>query len=514
MKSYHRFMFPFRFDFVNEEFNDRHEFYKNIQFDERVNNKLEHLFELLNKNDWEYKPFKFDKGKKYNEFVYFHDFVKDTLFNLDEKPQKNATSWFFKKKFKDGKYIIKSNKTYELKLKSITLRLFDSGIGILVFECENYKYFDFKDILNINELGRRVYPPFVYDDFTIGGVNSIISEEIIVRLDDKLYKADFKEEFKVLKSNTPFVKVSKIILNILGDYIFSQKLEKGKFLLQPIIDDRMFVMCWYGNNALANAIATDKNYKLNDSWYKFVFIDTTYPTVQDDDMKEDLLKKATYTRWKNYKTLYGISRYSFMLLSYDLDGLRRNMVDYIITHFQTIYFQLVSLVLAIRASILRFSDEVTAISDLPQKELYERMSSLYKNYLRFVNKLYFKEISPQDQGVELYEKMIENMKIDRDIIDLDREISKLNSYVSLIEEKEENKDMKKLTQVATYLLPPSIVAGFFGMNVFGEGLKIPNQTAFGVSLFIIFISFVFAPLVIKIIDYFQSIKNKLKKFKF
>jgi len=510
MKSYHRFMFPFRFDFVSSKFNDRHEFYKNVHFDDRVNNKLEYLFELLSKNDWEYQPFKFDKGKKYNEFVYFHDFVKDTLFNLDEKPQKNATSWFFKKKFKDGKYIIKSNKTYELKLRSITLRLFDSGIGILVFECENYKYFDFKDILNINELGRRVYPPFVYDDFSVGRVNIIISEKIVVELDDKLFEADFKKEFKDLTSNKPFVKVSKIILDILGDCIFSQKLEERKFLLQPIIDDRMFVMCWYGNNALANTIAIGENYELNDSWYKFVFIDTTYPTVQDEDMKKDLLKKATYTRWKNYKTLYGISRYSFMLLSYDLDGLRKNEADYIITHFQTIYFQLVSLVLAIRASILRFSDEVTAISDLPQRKLYERMSSLYKNYLRFVNKLYFKEISPQDQGIELYEKMIENMKIERDIIDLDREINKLNSYVTLIEEKEENKDMKKLTQVATYLLPPSIVAGFFGMNVFDSGLEVKSFASLIISIVIIIASIYFAPKVIKVIDYFAKDKNENK----
>jgi len=511
MKSYHRFMFPFRLDFVTKPFDDRHEFYKNISFDDRVNKKLKELFIRLKDNGWKYEPFTFDKGAKYNEFVYFHDFVKDTLFNLDNEPKESASSWYFKKEFTKGEYIIEiKDKTYTLKLKSLTLRFFDSGIGILSFECINDSYVSFQDVLNINEFGRRVFPPFVYDDFSVGSIDKVVARKLILKLDNNSYKMDTKKEFKNLKNKKPFVKVTKMIFEILGKNTFSQELEENKFLLQPIIDDRMFVMCWYGNNGLANDISKGKSYLKSDSWYKFVFIDTTYPTVQDDEMKEELLKLATYTRWKNYGTLYGISRYSFMLLTSDIETLKRKYADYILTHFQTIYFQLVSLILAMRASILRFSDEVTAISDLPQKELYERMSSLYKNYLRFVNKLYFKEVSAQEQGIELYEKLVLNMKVDRDIQDLDREVSKLNSYVILQEEKEENKEMKKLTQVATYLLPPSLVTGIFGMNVFDAGLEIKHFGAFVVVVIIIVASIYFAPKFVDLIDFLEK-KDKNEK---
>ena len=36
MYSYHNFLFPFRFDKIVKPFNDKHEFYKNNTFDERV----------------------------------------------------------------------------------------------------------------------------------------------------------------------------------------------------------------------------------------------------------------------------------------------------------------------------------------------------------------------------------------------------------------------------------------------------------------------------------------------
>jgi hypothetical protein len=233
----------------------------------------------------------------------------------------------------------------------------------------------------------------------------------------------------------------------------------------------MFTICWYGNSGVSNKIK--QNYQESELWYKFVYLDGQSLTVQDEDMQKNLIEKVTYSRWKNYGTLYGITRYSFVCLSSSLESLKKNEADFILNHIKTIYFQMVTLSLAIRASIIRFSDEVTAISDIEESKdislITQKISNLYKNYLRFKNKLYFKEITPQEQGIEIYDKMRKIMRIDDDIVDLSNEIMTLNNYAFILEEKEEKEQMNKLTKLGTIFLPPTLIAGIFGMNIFPDG---------------------------------------------
>ena len=506
MKSFHYFLFPFRFDYLDSCVEDRHDFYKSKDFDKRVFYKLNLLFDELKKNDWEYVPFEFENNLSYNEFVYFHDFVKDSLFNINKKSDKNSTSYFFRKKLDDLKLILDIKKSkwidekeeiiekqYELDLISITLRIFDTGIGILAFEIENTKYEDKEDVLNINEYFRRIYPPFVGDRFSFDELEKKYMGNFEIRSSTEnkpLYSQNIKEDFKDIQ-NIKSTKISPYILEILGKNIFTQDIkDKNHFLIQSVIDERMFVMCWYGNDEMASLAKecwyeckdkekredNEKYWKLKDFWYEFLFVDANGKSIANKKMQEEILEKSTYLRWLEYGTLYGVSRYSFVNLTDTKAG-------FLLDNFKGVYYQMVILALAVRASVLRFSDEVTAISDLkPDDELYERVSNLYKNYLRFVNKLYFREISPQDQAIEIYEMFQEIMKLQRDVMDLDNEIGKLVNYVYMIQEREENKEMKKLTLAATVLLPPSVIVGFFGMNIFGDKLSVEG---FGWFLFVI-----------------------------
>jgi len=139
MYSCHYFMFPFRFDYLDKSYSDRHEFYKQVQFDKRIN--LEKLYEILKNNNWEYEKFTISDYKLYNEFRYFHDFVKDALYNFSDKPKRSDTSSFFEKKIKDKFYIIQTkNKYFKLDLKSINLRILDTDTSYKTFEVENNKF--------------------------------------------------------------------------------------------------------------------------------------------------------------------------------------------------------------------------------------------------------------------------------------------------------------------------------------------------------------------------------------
>ena len=453
MYSYHNFMFPFRFDKVTKYFNNRHEFYKEVEFDERV--VIDTKFKQnLENNDWIYKKFEINTNLDYNEFIYFHDFVKDSIYNLDDFKE-NATSYYFEKdNISDTFEIEIKNKLYNLKLKNISLRIFDTGVGILSIEAENHENENLEDILKINDFARRVYPQFLGENFDVSKTQeAFLPSKIKI---DK-YEENFSNFADEVKQK-PFVKIGKHILNILGN-IFSQNFECNKYLIQPIIDDRMFVNCWYGNDEFVQNIDNKQ-----DELYKYIFIDGEQLTIQDKDMQKELIKQSLYTRWKNYNTLFGITRYSFVCIS-EMNEFTKNVLP--LPHMQTMYYQMATILLATRASILRFSDEITAISDISDNPS-DRIENLYKNYLRFKNKLYFKEITAQEQGLELYDKAREIMRIDSDINDLAIEISSLNNFAFVLDEKEEKKEMNKLTKLGTIFIPGTFIAGIFGMNVFPE----------------------------------------------
>jgi len=391
---------------------------------------------------WNFQPYK----DNYNERAYFHNFFQKSMFT--DKEDSNS-AFYTKEEYKDSKFIICKSKEYKLNLKSVNLRIFATGVGILSFHMENTNYSDMQDILEINDYGRRIYPEYLdeKDECTL------VPNYIKIIKDEKLIVTEkFQYEKRPIAAE-----LSQIITHFFP-------IEKLKEKIEPAIDDRMFVISFYKNSNFSNDLKSD--FIKNDRWYEYVYIDGNGKTVQNSEMQEVLIKKATYTRWQGYGTLYGVSKYSFVANAEDSEFIE-NTIE---VHMQTMYFQMFSLLLMLRATILKFSSEVSDIADdINNAETAEKVSDLYKRYIQFVNSFYFREITAKDQGLEIYEKAISILNIERDIKDLDSEIEELHKFVELNSDKNTSRAINTLTLVGGVLMPASIVTGFLGMNSL-EGL--------------------------------------------
>ena len=507
--SYHNFMFPFRFDKIIGKIEDRHQYYKSNRFDKRVVID-ENFRDNLARDGWSYEKHNISTNLDYNEFVYFHDFARDTLFNTAEFKE-GATSYYFTKSVditSHFKIDLANKKSYNLSLIGLSLRIFDTGVGILSIELENRSYQEVDDILKINDFGRRIYPQFLgrYDDksdWTQATKGAFLADKISICIDGDSIIEDFS--YKTIPKE---IKIANHILILLGKNTFTiNKKDDKKLFIQPSIDDRMFVLCWYGNDTFSESLKYEK-YEKNSKWYEFVFVDGDGKTVHSPDMQEKLIKEATYDRWMNNEeglTLYGISRYSFVALS-NSSWFSKNILP--LPHIKTMYYQMFTTLLAQRSSILRFSDEVTALSDIDTKELKDnQISNLYKNYIRFVNKLYFREITPQDQGLEIYNQARAILNIDSDIKDLDKEIDELHQYASMLEDNNRTEKMDRLSKLGYIFLPPTFVAGFFGMNTF-SGLDNIGGFILSVILIICVTLYITEENDIKISDFFKGKNNE------
>jgi NADH:ubiquinone oxidoreductase subunit 6 (subunit J) len=240
-----------------------------------------------------------------------------------------------------------------------------------------------------------------------------------------------------------------------------------KLDLQNVLDDRMFTLSWYGNHELVEHLKgnqPDQEYKHHAWWSQYVNIDRDGSSIQNREMHERLMTAATNARWANYGTFYGVTQYSFVALTAEGSAYFFNKV--LATHAMTMYYKLALLALVQRTCLLRFSKEVTAISQLPQadRNIAARISSLYKQYIRFINKVYFREVSAQEQGIELYDLLHSQMWLDEQVKDLDREIQELHQYVMILEEDRRNNKLDILTYIGAFFVVPSFIGTYFGVS--------------------------------------------------
>ena len=422
----------------------------------------------------------------YNERNYFYEFVHSALY--DDNSGNTLIRHYERREPKQGGVTYRvvcgnDKKEYILDVKAINLNLYSTGVGVLSFYLYNTRYADANDVLAINQYGRRVFPPFIND------VN--IRSEIAHNLEfdglNGIYKEDFKNYNNGIKSNTPASFISKMVHEV------AENIE-----LQPVVDDRMFVLCWYKNDDFANQfLKSNKDYEqflYDDWWYKYVFIDSNYKTCPNDTMSHKLIEKATYPRWQQWGTLYGVSRYSMVMLT------SNGCPDYLTTYFETEYARMAELVFIQRATVLRFSSEITKISNMSAKKGFsERVCSLYKEYIRFENQIYFREVSAQDQGIEMYQILFETMNLKEQVEKLDDEIEELYNFVSLREDRHINNTMSLLTWITTIFLPITVITGYFSMNEYTQNKLFAFES---------FVMACFAVLVISIV--YSIYKKRIK----
>jgi hypothetical protein len=505
--SYHVFLFPFQWHFIGKEMEDK-------TLEQRT--CLKDFVSLFKGTQWNQMPYKTDTILNYNEFNYFYGMVRDVLFDQGNQPtdesiisnlfyniQPDTHTYNFKVCTDGFKKIYKS---YSLHIDSIILHLYSTGVGVLSFHLNNRikEQSDRDDILNINQAGRRIYPPYFgmennmigtqaqYDfkDFSFG-LDIVQQKELAPEFSviSDLHFDDFRsyrnpENFRT----NPFQLPVHISLLFKGIPLTVDKTDSKstvrKIYLNPLLDDRMFVLCWYGNDEIVNELKANDNdhckdkdgnllYLDNDWWYKFMFNDQKQATCQNVEMKRNLIKKHTYTRWSDYGTFYGVNRYSFVCLTGSLEHLKKPWVNaaFLVNHMQTMYYKLCELCLVQRACIIRFSEEVAGISSMKDNEklsLTDRIGNLYQQYMRFVNRIYFREVTAQEQGIELYNMLQRHMQIERNVKDLDNEIKELHSYITLIHEQKQSRNIELLTIIGSLFIMPTFIISFVGMIIYPE----------------------------------------------
>jgi hypothetical protein len=525
--SYHVFMFPFKWQHLGLG--------EGAPMSERF--KLEKFEEKLRAGSgWRRSEFELNTAENYNEFNYFYGHVREILYDLgndldttssqanehlirhyEYQPGKNEKNEGQTLNQLGWQYRIEvGQKHYQLHIDSIHLNVYSTGTAVLSFHLRNFTHPGPEEVLRINQYGRRLYPPF----YALGDASANYGHPDPITWADALEGVkdtelpssvslgppeveQYKEDFLRYGKNDPIPKgenpapkeeeptptekpTSKEIIygpfllpahiaGLFPDNFFatSEKEKDKQILIQPVLDDRMFVLCWYGSRDLTQALKVfdpdnqQYAYVDNEWWYKYLFVDAGMLTCGDRLMRARLLDEHTYSRWvEPYGTLYGVSRYSFVALTSGLTD-----ASYVVRHVQTMYYKMVELALVQRATIIAFADEVTHISGLQDKKeeewekSFDQITDLYRQYIVFINKIYFREVTAQEQGIELYDLLQKHLRIPGHLKDLDGEIKELHTYANLRADAQKSRTLRRISVLSAVFLPLSFVAGIVGGNL-------------------------------------------------
>lgn len=485
--SVHHFMFPFRWDYIDEK--NKNKKISDIPFEERTS--LKNVTALI-ENDSKWKRKEVLTNEDYNHYTYFHSFVRNTLYDYKNNENNDIVRYFEYDYVKNAQYTITydegESNVYKLDVAGITLHIFQTGVSILSFDLKNTLSTQStpEDILKINELGRRIYPQFLnFDEKNcIDNVQrAFLAKSIGITgvgedKEEFKYYSDLQKDKELERPFTPPSFIKELFPNNIFVNHSKNDLDYSYLRVKKLTDDRMFFLSWYGNDNFCKLIAED--YTNNDWWYAYIFGDKSLKSIANQTMQEEQLDVHSYQRWSGYGTLYGMSRDSFVCISSTEETLKKNNAPNLRIHQSTIYYQIAILCLLQRATVLKFSAEVANLASVAKhknkrdKKLKEKIQTLYAHYIEFRNKIYFREITSQIQGIEIYQKFQGILNLKNEVADLDAEIEELNRFANMIEQEKQSRTLGVLQWISILLLPPTLVAGILGMNIYGSPDEIPR----------------------------------------
>ena len=486
--SYHTFFFPFRWEHNDSDArkHDMDLFNKCLQDGKWACSKDEpRLIGYMAENyRFRLSDNDLDDNQKillaYNEYKYFHVSARIAIYG--EGVGKDIVHNYFRR-FENGHeshiLIRKGNIEYLLHVNSISLKVYNTGVAIFLLQTEYYgdkmvnnkqmRAPSFDDVLAINQYGRRICPPFIARDAE--NYCPELADRITLIIDGKEVIENFDS---VLSNPDRYLNyISKIIMEILGkNFCFERESEspvgsrrvpvfaglfsarkrekkKKRIYIEPIIDDRMFVISVVRDNQLIEYMQmwpnsenqyffekdafADNSLKL----YQFMFVDTESPSCADRRMRLDLIKQHCYSRWVEEGTLYGITHQAFVCLTDETD-FGKNVIT---AHVLTLYTQMLALVLAQRASFVQFNNETSQIShDWPNettdlevfKYKVDSLIGLQERYHSFQGRVMNFEVTAQEQGIEMYKMMQQALYIREEAEELDGQLNLVQNMASTI----------------------------------------------------------------------------------
>ncbi|MBQ3265286.1 MAG: hypothetical protein IJH07_05860 [Ruminococcus sp.] len=434
-----------------------------------------------------------EKRLNYQNFQYYTPEARRLMFDVNESPvhrfiydiDENADrSYIIRKTFEDDKTKVRTPVEYRLTIDNIRAIVFRNNIVILQFDLENHdpNHMDIESVKQINEYGRRINMPYIVDE---GVVHSLVADSISIMGNSIEYSCFGNTALNRFLDGNDNMNIVPPILALIHELLPVD--EKSSVKINPVIDDRMFVCCLVRDEAfsrelkslikkddnsapiIGSDIYTDRD--ISNKLYSFAFVDAKSSSCQSPEMRETILKRCIYSRWRDWGTVHIVTHHSLMCIT----GASEDIAASVINPFLTEYVTMASGVLLQRATLMRLSDRCSRISEryfsdkLDKKErktIIEEIRNLKKDYVYSQNNIFLTQFTAQEQGIEVFDMMRNEMYIKDSLKNLNYKVNGIYDFITENAESEENDLLSTLTKIGLPLAFMQVLTVVLSFNFF------------------------------------------------
>ena len=354
---------------------------------------------------------------------------------------------------------IKKFYRYSLPVNNIELFLFHKKVGILKFETRTEGNVSLEDCKKINDFGRRILLPYISrdreQDKDENGTILCADYLGLQFKDNRRFVKCFRDEMREWSglSRADYKAPAFLYALIFGEFGNDDAPESFPEMenIQSVTDDRMYlcsiilddrldkIIKNWGHDSEGEKEAKKRAEEKAKTIYALAFADWGDATCQNANMRRRLLDKAIYTRWSDWGTLYSVSNSAFLCMATTTAP-----EDAVVRPFLTEYYLIAVLVLAQKVSITDFSQQaaektsgVEAKDMIPENQVKD-LIQLHEEYVAWMNREYLLEVTEQEQGVDIYGLLQEQLGIPMHIERLQTQLQGLFSVANVSEGRQLN----------------------------------------------------------------------------
>ncbi len=480
--SYHTFLYPFLLKCTYEDFRkslDQAD--SKWEAADMIVDEGKHLATVKNNSPIE------EQMLDYQTFQYFNSAARKALFEREENIESSIVSSYNLKNSQNGIYCITyKGKDYRLKIDAIRLKVFNTNVAVISFELEYFLPEDGNEkqarnnIKIINEFGRRLYPEFLTTEETDF---LLCADKIALELPRETPIIDNLREKAMLPKDT-YLKDPIHLPNIITKIVW---LDEDK--IEPAVDDRMFVCCCVMDDEYTKSFihsadqkaSTPQEHKwcFQEDWntacelYALTNIDSSAGSAscQNRVMFDQYFEEQLYLRWIEWGTIHAVTNHSMICLTGKPESVKNSVVN----PFLVLYVPMCILGLAQRASLLNYDAAITdAIKNALSKEMdVTKVIDLAERFSIFKGQLLLSEVTPQIQGIEIYERIQKMLFIPSLVDNIQRQLDNLYQIAEARRDKQESEKQNVIGTAFSALAILTLLSTWMDASDFVQRFPIP-----------------------------------------
>lgn len=396
----------------------------------------------------------------YQTQAYFHPFVRRFLFDKSG----DELIRFYRDDVKNVTIKLSPDNEFEFVVNKCELALFQPDIGVLVLEIQNQteKSLLLKDAQNLMDRFRRIYPPYFSKgedcwqgghcpvEVTFNGLEAgnyqFNQDTLSGGLPDELkqtYLAGMNIELSKNGEQREHYPMAAHWQALLAPFDCAVK-GSAKFRIEQLGDDRAPIMTWLAVNELGSIS--------NGDWVRLCFADESgqnlYPYARS--FLKDFNRKFVYDRfWYQggwIDSCYDPSRILNCGYAFSYVGKKdahsewpyfSNGENGALATFRNMYVEMGLVAHFQKAALLSASERLSKMVGrnkdgsikLPDKG---EVAEAYNHFIEFTQNFWFDEISPQEQGREIFEMWRKHLRLQEMYEEIRQEIKDLVEYSEML----------------------------------------------------------------------------------